>query len=112
MNNMNNMKVTDNVELDFPARMADGRMFTDYRQNCLLNNNIAQGKGSWEYRDFLINNSEELMKKFNQQQELITKCNKCSDNTVLPVKTILNCTPEGCNPQMNVESGLGQGIKY
>ena len=30
-------KVSDNVELDFPARMADGRMFTDYGQNCLLN---------------------------------------------------------------------------
>ena len=29
-------KVTDNVELDFPARMSDGRQFTDYRQNCLL----------------------------------------------------------------------------
>ena len=40
---MNSMKVTDNVELDFPARMADGRMFTDYRQNCLLNNGLSKG---------------------------------------------------------------------
>ena len=37
---MEQMKVTDNVELDFPARMADGRMFTDYRQNCLFNNGL------------------------------------------------------------------------
>ena len=29
-------RVTDNYELDFPARMSDGRQFTDYRQNCLL----------------------------------------------------------------------------
>ena len=43
---MNNLKVTDNVELDFPARMSDGRMFTDYRQNCILNNNISRGMGS------------------------------------------------------------------
>jgi len=53
-----NTKVTDNVELDFPARMADGRMFTDYRQNCLLNNQFSQGKGSWEFRNFLIENGE------------------------------------------------------
>ena len=25
-------RVTDNVELDFPARMADGRLFTDYKE--------------------------------------------------------------------------------
>ena len=39
--NNGSMKVSDNVELDFPARMSDGRMFTDYRQNCILNNSIA-----------------------------------------------------------------------
>ena len=50
-------KVTDNVELDFPARMSDGRMFTDYRQNCILNNNISNAMGSWEYRQFLIKNT-------------------------------------------------------
>lgn len=105
-------KVTDNVELDFPARMADGRMFTDYRQNCILNNNLAQGKGSWEYRDYLMNNSEQIRQFFIQQQEQLTACNKCSDNTVLPVKTILNCTPTGCNYKMNDPNGVGQGIQY
>ncbi len=54
---MNSMKVSDNVELDFPARMNDGRMFTDYRQNCTLNNSISKQMGSWEYRDYLTNNA-------------------------------------------------------
>ena len=31
---------TDNYEMDFPARMSDGRQFTDYRQNCITNNEL------------------------------------------------------------------------
>ena len=94
---MEQIKVTDNVELDFPARMSDGRMFTDYRQNCLLNNGLAKGMGSWEYRNYLTENADKIMMNFIQKQEAITACTKCTDNTVLPVRTIINCTPEGCN---------------
>ena len=104
-----NGRVTDNVELDFPARMADGRQFTDYRQNCTLNNNLAQGKGSWEYRNFLTNNADQVRQSFLDKQVSTTACTKCSDNTVLPVKTILNCSPTGCNYQLNDPNGLGQG---
>ena len=105
-------KTSDNVNLDFPARMADGRMFTDYRQNCLLNNQLSQGKGSWEFRNFLTENGEKIRQEMIQKQESITACTKCSDNTVLPVKTVLNCTPEGCNYQMNDPNGVGLGINY
>ena len=112
LNTMNMMKVSDNVELDFPARMSDGRMFTDFRQNCILNNNLSQGKGSWEYRNFLIENSEKIKQNLVAEQEKITACTKCSDNTVLPVKTVLNCNPKGCNYEMNDPNGLGQGRKY
>ena len=106
---MNNLKVTDNVELDFPARMSDGRMFTDYRQNCILNNNISRGMGSWEYRNYLTNNANQVHKNYISNLESKLKCNKCSDNTVLPVKTTLNCSPESCTYQMNDPNGLGQG---
>ena len=63
-------------------------------------------------RNYLTENSEQIRQKFIQEQEAISACTKCSDNTVLPVKTILNCTPEGCNYQMNDPNGLGQGIQY
>lgn len=107
--NNSTMKVSDNVELDFPARMSDGRAFTDYRQNCLLNNNLSKGMGSWEYRDHLTQNADSLRNQFIKNQESITACSKCSDNTVLPVKTIINCSPEGCNYILNDPNGLGQG---
>ena len=35
-------KVSDNFHSDFPARMADGRHFTDYRANCILNNGLSK----------------------------------------------------------------------
>lgn len=105
-------KVSDNYELDFPARMSDGRQFTDYKQNCLLNNNLSQGKGSWEYRYFLQKNSIELQNKMIMQQEQTTKCTKCSDNTVLATKTVINCSPTGCNYQMDDPNGLGQYRQY
>ncbi len=103
------MKVSDNVELDFPARMSDGRVFTDYRQNCILNNNISRGMGSWEYRNYLTNNASQVHQNMLSTIESKVKCGKCSDNTVLPVKTILNCSPESCTYQMNDPNGLGQG---
>jgi len=62
--NNNMMKVSDNVELDLPYRMNDGRMFTDYRQNCILNNSISKKMGSWEYRNFLINNAAQIHNSF------------------------------------------------
>ena len=110
--NNNMMKVTDNVELDFPARMNDGRMFTDYRQNCILNNSISKKMGSWEHRDYLINNAEQIHNSFMNNLEASVKCTKCSDNTVLPVKTVINCSPESCTYQMNDPNGLGQGRLY
>ena len=78
MEQMDTIKVMDNVELDFPARMSDGRMFTDYRQNCLLNNMLAKGKGSWEYRNYLTENADKLMADFIKAQEKITECTKCN----------------------------------
>jgi len=102
-------KVTDNVELDFPARMSDGRQFTDYRQNCLMNNNITGAKGSWLDRYYLINNAEAVHSQMMSKVSAETKCTKCTDNTVLPVRTIINCSPVGCSYKMNDPMGIGQG---
>ena len=105
-------KVTDNVELDFPARMADGRMFTDYRQNCTLNNSIAKNMGSWEYRNYLTNNATQIHNQFITSIESEVACTKCSDNTVLPVKTVINCSQDSCTYRMNDQNGLGQGTIF
>jgi len=100
-------KVTDNHELDFPARMADGRQFTDYRSNCILNNTLANKRSTWEYKDFLTKNAIQIQGETVKQIEAQTKCTKCSDNTVVPVKTVQNCNAEGCVTAVNDPRGLG-----
>ena len=56
-------KTSDNVNLDFPARMADGRTFTDYRANCIMNHELSGAKNSFVYRYFLFTNSNECSQK-------------------------------------------------
>jgi len=109
---MNQGKVTDNVELDFPARMSDGRQFTDYSQNCIMNNKITGSKGSWLDKYHLIHNAESVHSNIIAGVEASTKCTKCTDQTVLPVQTVINCTPSGCTYTMNDPSGIGQGRDY
>lgn len=58
MNRRDCWRLTDNRHWDSPARMADGRIFTDWRSACKINNDIAtragMGKGlSHSYSDML-----------------------------------------------------------
>ena len=100
-------KTSDNVNLDFPARMADGRIFTDYRPNCLMNSVLSQGKNSFEYRFFLTHNGNDLEQQFMKKLENDVKCTGCDAQTLLPVKTIQNCNTGVCNITMNDPNGLG-----
>ena len=68
--------------------------------------------GSWEYRDFLTNNASQVRQNILNNLEDQVKCNKCSDNTVLPVKTIMNCSQDSCTYKMNDQNGLGQGTIF
>ena len=62
-------RATDNFNLDFPARMSDGRQFTDYRSTCYLN--IPEQKMStYQYRQFLKHNAEKIMGNFNNIMKL------------------------------------------
>jgi len=100
-------KTSDNVNLDFPARMADGRMFTDYRQNCIMNYDLSQGKNSFEYRYFLEKNGQSIEKSIFQKLDQAVKCTSCDAQTVLPVQTIQNCDKGVCSIKMNDPKGLG-----
>ena len=105
-------KVTDNFEMDFPARMADGRQFTDYRQNCLVNNEISKGMSSWEYRNFLTQNAGKIHQALIEQAKSANECKSCSDNTLLEVKNVINCGPTGCTYNIKDPNGIGFGVDY
>ena len=71
-------KTSDNVNLDFPARMADGRTFTDYRPNCVMNNVMSQKMNSFQYRYFLTHNGNQIESDYMKQLEEDVKCNDCT----------------------------------
>ena len=100
-------KTSDNVNLDFPARMADGRIFTDYRPNCVMNNEYSQNKNSFEYRYFLIKNAQSIETSIINKLEQAVKCNDCNAQTLLPVQTIQNCNQGKCTISLNDQNGLG-----
>ena len=100
-------KTSDNVNLDFPARMADGRIFTDYRPNCLMNNLLSNNKDSFEYRYFLTNSGNSLERQRLEQIEKEVKCTSCTYDTVLPVKNVMNCNQGICSIGLNDPNGLG-----
>ena len=100
-------KTSDNVNLDFPARMADGRTFTDYRSNCIMNHELSSNKNSFDYRYFLENNGSQIEQGiFNKLDEAV-KCNDCNAQTVLPVQTVQNCNAGVCSIELKNPEGLG-----
>tara|TARA_R110002073_G_scaffold331148_2_gene515652 strand:- start:310 stop:645 length:336 start_codon:yes stop_codon:yes gene_type:complete len=106
-------RVSDNHELNFPARMSDGRQFTDYRPNCFLNNEMGQNMGSWQYRTFLIRNANQIHQKFVNEQVDKNQCQGCTGAPVPDVKTVVDCTNQRtCWYNMKDQNGLGQGRKY
>ena len=64
-NKANCNKTSNNKYFDCPARMDDGRAFTDYRSSATVDDMIRYSNNtmsSFEYRQFLINNGNEIMK--------------------------------------------------
>jgi len=83
MSNCN--KTSNNKYFNCPAKMSDGRHFTDYRPNCYVNNLLRYNNktmSNYEYRQFLINNGSELMKINTVYSEEKVGCAPCNAQTV------------------------------
>ena len=76
MQNSNN-----NIYTDFPALMEDSRLLTQYSSN--VNEEIRNKLGlkyNWQYRDYLMNNSNEVIEynKTNACREILSCYNNSS----------------------------------
>ena len=60
-------RASDNYNTYFPPRMSDGRGITDYRSNCIINNELSKGKVPWEYRK-LSNKFSERCSRYIQSK--------------------------------------------
>ena len=113
------LKASDNKHFDCPARMADGRHFTDYRPNCHLNNNLRTNnklENTFDYRRFLQHRAGDVM-DFNRKSAYQQNgCGTCKEpyhqNTMLPEQTRLYCDKNGCKSKVVDPNGLGQGRCY
>ena len=110
---------SNNKFFNSPSRMADGRLFTDYRPNYELNRYIEEEnkiKNTHDYRTFLSRNAEDIIKK---NKEYIFRKNgmvNCSQpyhvGTMLPEKTRVVCNQHTCHEVVVDPNGHGQGREY
>jgi hypothetical protein len=107
---MNCNKTSNNKYFDCPALMSDGRIMTDYRQSCTvndmirLNNNVLSSN---DYRQFLINNAEDII---NINQDYIVNKNGCKSGELVEVPFSKVCkytTQYGKCEKTNQRVGLG-----
>jgi hypothetical protein len=72
---MSTWRTTDNRHWDSPARMNDGRQFTDYRSDANVNNYIATTRGfrigTDDYSRFLQSQEGQALRQSIQQNALI-----------------------------------------
>lgn len=105
-------KVSDNFVLDFPARMSDGRLFTDYKSSGILNLYEKELTSTLEYRIYLQNNAEKIINNNYNIAESLADCNSCPGYEIVDSKILLTCNKESCSQGINNENGVGIDIQY
>jgi hypothetical protein len=102
----------------FPFRLSDGRLFTDYRPRCQQDQYVRMANGAkstFEHRQWMINNADQIMAQ-ERQMILDTKsCKPCfgpnEAGTMLPETSMVSCDGKTCTfaPWEMGTNGLGQG---
>ena len=108
----NGVKISDNFILEFPARMSDGRQFTDYKSNGFLNLHEEELNTTLEYRMYLQNNAEKIMDNNYNIVASINDCSDCPGYEIVDTKSLLTCNKETCIEELKNNSGMGFDIKY
>jgi hypothetical protein len=107
---MNCNKTSNNKYFDCPALMSDGRIMTDYRSSTTLNDMIRLNNktlSSYDYRQFLIHNGENIMKI---NENFITNKNSCKSGKLVEVPFAKTCnynTEIGTCMKTNQRMGIG-----
>ena len=85
---------SNNIHFNFPPIMADGRTYSSWQPEAVVNQKIQNDAGiktSWQYRQYLTNNASTIMKMNNKEA-----CNALG----LPVHTKVNNTPSSNVPHL------------
>jgi hypothetical protein len=112
-------RVSDNTAFNCPARMSDGRLFTDYRPRCdqvtELMPNSDRGVSNYEFRMNLVSHAEDIMRRnmmwaFNAAQ--CGQCDASQPGTMLPEAYAQSCDGNSCTFTPFTKGGLGLGRNY
>jgi hypothetical protein len=100
---------SNNIHFNFPPIMQDGRTYSSYQPEAVVNERIQQANhinSNWKYRQYLTNNATELI-KFNTDEACYT--------LGLPSHVATNSTPSSNVPHLykstfdNSTPGFGYG---
>jgi hypothetical protein len=102
-------KTSNNKYFDCPARMDDGRTFTDYRPSCTVDDMIRYSNNvmsSYEYRQFLIHNASNIMDvnmKYTIDKVGMSGCNAPE----IPFNTTCNINKQYSKCNITNNNGIG-----
>ena len=102
-------KTSNNKYFYLPARMNDGRTFTDYRSSSTVDDMIRYSNNvmsSYDYRQFLISNANNIMKVNNDYTEQKVGNSKC-DYKEVPFQTECNVNSSYSRCSMTNQNGIG-----
>jgi hypothetical protein len=106
-------RVSDNKYDYLPAKMSDGRHFTDYRSKNLINELLIKNNkvhSSHSYKNFLMNNANEL-RILNSNYCCQKNCiNSKKDEIVIPFKNEIKCDTQTCRKTNLNPNGIGLKI--
>ena len=99
-----------NVEC--PPRMADGRLFTDYRPRCVVNDTLIDSNNktmsSLNQRKHLTHNGEEIIKANMLNAMKSSQCHAIEPtDTQIPMAFRQTCDTNVCNFTRVDDTGLG-----
>ena len=102
-------KTSNNKYFDSPARMDDGRAFTDYRSSNSIDDMIRYSNNinsSYQYRQFLINNGSNIMNINNIYTMDKVGSNSCNSNPI-PFYSECNINTSISNCNVIDQNGIG-----
>lgn len=114
-------RTSDNKHFECPPRMSDGRLFTDHRPRCDVNFAVAEqheldAMDSYAYRQYLIDNAEDLMSEWRGSAYASARCGPCAEpfwqGTMAPERAVDECDAAMCKRVEVDPHGIGIGRNY
>jgi len=79
-------KTSNNIHQSFPGIMSDGRLFTDYNPNAVLNEEVKKSnniESNEDYRKYLTNYGSQIMNHNLKQTTLENNCDVVVNNKLM-----------------------------